>query len=93
VSRFEVDLEIGPFPYPADIAERLTGAVPEDAPDIAFGANLHTGMVGVSAAVEAESPNAAVLVVMYTLGRTVAGAHIEGMPRTFRASAEAAVPA
>jgi hypothetical protein len=88
VSRYEVDLEVGPYPDPVDTAERLTGAVPDDkAPDVAFGANLRTGMVGVSITIEAGSPREAIITAAYVLGRTEAEANIQGTSTTVRASA------
>jgi hypothetical protein len=93
VTRIAVDLEIGPFADVEDAAERLTDAVPGDAPDVAFGGNLRTGMVGVSAEVDAESAEEAVIAVMYLLGQVVAGANLRARPTTVRASAEVPVPA
>jgi hypothetical protein len=77
VTRIAVDLEIGPFADVVDAAERLTDAVREDAPDVAFGGNLRTGMIA----------------VMYLLGQVVAGANLRTRPTTVRASAEVSVPA
>lgn len=66
----QVDLEIGPFDDPADAADRLTDVDHGDA-WVAFGANLETGMVGVTAQVGADNPNDAALQVMFWLGQQV----------------------
>lgn len=89
---FQVDLQIGPFADPADAADRLTDADHGDA-WVAFGANLETGMVGVTVQAVADTPNDAALQVMYWLGRQVSRAGFDdpSLVPTVRGSSEVPV--
>lgn len=90
---YEVDLEVGPFADPVDVADRLTDAVGEGAPVVAFGANLRTGLVGVTAQVGASSPQGAVVQVMTRLDQAAFQAGVREESTTVRASAEVPAPA